>query len=135
MHDHFPALKIIATGSSSLRIKHKFSDSLAGRKRIFLIQPLSFDEFLFFKGEERLLDVRKLFRQSSGAERQDLNDLVQGYHDAFLRLLEEYLIYGGYPEVVLVEGKIDKVEKLNSIATSYLQILSHSGADGDRLCG
>ncbi len=121
LHDHFPSLKIIATGSSSLRIKHKFSDSLAGRKRIFLIQPLSFDEFLLFKDEERLLNVRKLFRQSSGVERQDLNDLIRGYQGAFLRLLEEYLIYGGYPEVVLVEGKIAKVEKLNSIATSYIQ--------------
>ncbi|MCK5540760.1 MAG: ATP-binding protein [Deltaproteobacteria bacterium] len=121
LHDHFPALKIIATGSSSLRIKHKFSDSLAGRKRIFLIQPLSFDEFLLFKGEERLLNARKLFRQSSGLERLDLSDLIQGYQDAFLRLLEEYLIYGGYPEVVLVEGKIAKIEKLDSIATSYIQ--------------
>ena len=51
-HDHFPALTVVATGSSSLRIKHKFSDSLAGRKRIFLVHPLSFDEFLLFKGED-----------------------------------------------------------------------------------
>ncbi|MEA3348835.1 MAG: ATP-binding protein [Pseudomonadota bacterium] len=121
LHDHFPALRIIATGSSSLRIKHKFSDSLAGRKRIFLIQPLSFDEFLLFKGEERLLNLRKMFRHSSGVERQELHDLIRGYQDAFLRLLEEYLIYGGYPEVVLVEGKIAKIEKLDSIATSYIQ--------------
>ncbi len=121
LHDHFPSLRIIATGSSSLRIKHKFSDSLAGRKRIFLIQPLSFDEFLHFKGEDRLLKARKLFRESDEVARLDLGELIQGYQGAFLRLLEEYLIYGGYPEVVLVEGKAAKVEKLNSIATSYIQ--------------
>ena len=121
LHDHFPSLRIIATGSSSLRIKHKFSDSLAGRKRVFLIHPLSFDEFLLFKGEDRLLKARKLFRESDEGERQGLSDLIRGYQDAFLRLMEEYLIYGGYPEVVLVEGKTAKIEKLNSIATSYIQ--------------
>ena len=121
LHDHFPTLTVMATGSSSLRIKHKFSDSLAGRKRIFLIQPLNFDEFLFFKGENRLREARKLFREASEVERQDLADLMSGFQDAFLRLLEEYLIYGGYPEVVLVEGKKAKIEKLHSIATSYIQ--------------
>ncbi|NIA19925.1 MAG: DUF4143 domain-containing protein, partial [Xanthomonadaceae bacterium] len=120
-HDHFPALTVMATGSSSLRIKHKFSDSLAGRKRIFLIHPLNFDEFLLFKGENRLREARKLFCEANEIEKQDLADLVLGFQDAFLRLLEEYLIYGGYPEVVLVEGKKDKIEKLNSIATSYIQ--------------
>ena len=121
LHDHFPALTVMATGSSSLRIKHKFSDSLAGRKRIFLIHPLNFDEFLLFKGENRLREARKLFREANEVERQDLADLMPGFQDAFLRLLEEYLIYGGYPEVVLVEGKKAKIEKLNSIATSYIQ--------------
>ncbi len=72
LHDHFPALRILATGSSSLRIKHKFSDSLAGRKRIFLIHPLSFDEFLFFKGEDRLLRLRKMFRNSNRLEKIEL---------------------------------------------------------------
>ncbi|RZD17174.1 MAG: hypothetical protein EVJ46_02795 [Candidatus Acididesulfobacter guangdongensis] len=37
LHDHFTNLKVIATGSSSLDIKRKFSDSLAGRKKVYFI--------------------------------------------------------------------------------------------------
>lgn len=121
LHDHFPALTIVATGSSSLEIKHKFSDSLAGRKRVFLVHPLSFDEFLLFKGEERLCQARKVFRSANETERQELAGLIGGLQEAFLRLLEEYLVYGGYPEVVLLAGKKNKVEKLDSIAGSYIQ--------------
>ncbi len=118
LHDHFPNLRIIATGSSSLGIKHKFSDSLAGRKRVFQVEPLSFDEFLVFKGEDRLLKLRTLF----AVEGQEASlPLVKTYHQHFLSLFEEYLIYGGYPEVVLHDGKKAKIEKLDSIATSYIQ--------------
>jgi predicted AAA+ superfamily ATPase len=49
----------VATGSSSLQIKAKFSDSLAGRKHVYRVDPLNFDEFLVFRGEERLLDLRR----------------------------------------------------------------------------
>jgi predicted AAA+ superfamily ATPase len=121
LHDHFPSLRVLATGSSSLRIKHKFSDSLAGRKRIFLIHPLSFDEFLFFKGEERLLRLKKMFHESRRDEKTKMSGVIRKSHESFLRLLEEYLIYGGYPEVVLLESREAKIEKLDSIATSYIQ--------------
>lgn len=118
LHDHFPKLRIIATGSSSLSIKHKFSDSLSGRKRVFYVEPLSFDEFLVFKGEDRLIKIRSFFNEG---ERDAVIPLVKAHHPHFLNLFEEYLVYGGYPEVVLTDGKSAKVEKLDSIATSYIQ--------------
>ncbi|MEN8218812.1 MAG: ATP-binding protein [Pseudomonadota bacterium] len=118
LHDHFPALKIIATGSSSLQIKTKFSDSLAGRKRVYLVEPLNFDEFLLFRGEERLRNLRQMFREGIPA----LIPLLASGHDHFLGLLEEYLIYGGYPEVVLIHNKQEKLLKLDSIANAYMDI-------------
>lgn len=118
LHDHFPNFRIIATGSSSLSIKTKFSDSLSGRKRVFHIEPLSFVEFLTFKGEDQLLKIKSLFFEEDAAT---VIPLIKTYHDHFLNLFEEYLIYGGYPEVVLTDEKKAKVEKLDSIATSYIQ--------------
>jgi len=116
LHDHFPALKIIATGNSSLRIKTKFSDSLAGRKRVYLVEPLNFDEFLLFRGENRLRNLRQMLREGI------LSDaLISSGHDHFLSLLEEYLIYGGYPEVVLISNKQEKLFKLDSIANAYIK--------------
>jgi len=119
IHDHFENLKIVATGSSSLQIKEKFSDSLAGRKRVYKIEPLDFDEFLLFKKEEKLLRLRKMFQEEDN--KLSLSSIVQSQSRRFLDLFEEYLIYGGYPEVVLTNGRDEKIEKLNSIASSYIQ--------------
>jgi len=119
IHDHFENLKIVATGSSSLQIKEKFSDSLAGRKRVYKIEPLDFDEFLLFKKEEKLLRLRKMFQEEDN--KLSLSSIVQSQSRRFLELFEEYLIYGGYPEVVLTNGRDEKIEKLNSIASSYIQ--------------
>jgi len=44
-------LKIVATGSSAFYIDSSFDDSLAGRKRIFNLRTLSFDEYLRFSGK------------------------------------------------------------------------------------
>ena len=118
LHDHFPLLRIVATGSSSLGIKHKFSDSLAGRKRVFQVEPLSFDEFLLFRNEDKLIKIRSMFDSEDPGS---IAPLLHTYHQQFLQLFEEYLIYGGYPEVVLIAEKEAKIEKLDSIATSYIQ--------------
>ncbi len=118
-YDYFPKLKVIATGSSSLRIKHKFSDSLAGRKAVYYVEPLNFDEFLLFKGEDRLLNIRKLF--SSERNKASLKSMIESQHHKFIGAFEEYLIFGGYPEVTLLKTKKDKIEKLFSIADSYIK--------------
>ncbi len=58
-------LKIIATGSSAFYIDKKFTDSLAGRKRVFELKTLDFEEWLTFKrldrlaGEIRLINTQK----------------------------------------------------------------------------
>ncbi len=119
LHDHFPNLKIIATGSSSLQIKTKFSDSLAGRKHVYLVEPLSFDEFLIFRGEDQLTKLREMNQEETPME--TLHPIIEAGHNHFLSLFEEYLIFGGYPEVVLIGEKQEKLQKLESIAGSYIQ--------------
>jgi len=44
-----------------LQIGHKFTDSLAGRKNVFYVEPLNYDEYLLFNGEDKLLKIRELF--------------------------------------------------------------------------
>ena len=44
--DHYNNFKLIVSGSSTLEIKQKFKDSLAGRKVVFEIYPLDFYEVL-----------------------------------------------------------------------------------------
>src|SRR3989344_6577030 len=57
LYDHYD-VKFFVTGSSSYYLKNLFSESLAGRKLIFELYPLDFEEFLIFK------EVKKPFYRS-----------------------------------------------------------------------
>ncbi len=70
------------------------SRPLRGRMLAYELYPLSFKEFLQFKGIE-------IERTTAGTGRIE-------------KALDEYLIYGGFPEVALVNDRIDKIRLLSS---------------------
>jgi uncharacterized protein len=106
-------LKIVATGSSAFYLDSKFKDSLAGRKRIFELFPLDFEEFLLFKGYP---DWIREWEQM----RNNVAYISLSYREIFL-LFEEYLSFGGYPAVVLENDKEEKKEILNDLVKTYLK--------------
>lgn len=72
--DHFPACKVIATGSSSLGASRKFSDTLTGRKTELMLTPLISDDLDVFPHksvEHRFLNggLPPFFLSSEGIER------------------------------------------------------------------
>ena len=81
--DHFPEVKIIATGSSTLGASAKFKDTLTGRKREIRLTPLLFSEGKDFGNES--LQHRFLFGglPSFFAENQlpeqDFRDWIDAY--------------------------------------------------------
>ena len=89
--DHYKNIHLVVSGSSTFDIKSKFKDSLAGRTTSFEIFPLSFDEFLEFKGIE--------YRASLVSGSSGISNLKANY--------TEFIKYGGYPKVVL-EGTEEK---------------------------
>lgn len=56
--DHYPGLRVLATGSSTLQATARFRDSLTGRKREIWLRPLTADDLVNFP--ERSLDHRML---------------------------------------------------------------------------
>ncbi len=57
--DHFPGLRILATGSSTLAATQKFRDSLTGRKRVVQLAPVLHEELdAFGVGDVRLRLLR-----------------------------------------------------------------------------
>ncbi len=60
-------VKIIATGSSAFYLDRKFKDSLAGRKQLFELYTLDFDEFLLFRTLHGTDDLR-FWRTTDGSE-------------------------------------------------------------------
>jgi len=106
-------LKVIATGSSAFYIDRKFKDSLSGRKRIFELKTLSFDEWLMFRGDDVLLDELKRIRHQSDYFSSNHRQLSESFH--------EFLVYGGYPAVTLEKQKTEKLLLLKELKNSFLK--------------
>lgn len=101
--------KLILTGSSSLEIKAKLKETLAGRKRIFHLSSFTFYEFLAGK-EENLAEYLRKRKKITLIDQKKL-----------LGLYKEYMNFGGYPRVVLAEGKEEKRYILQEIYSSYIE--------------
>jgi predicted AAA+ superfamily ATPase len=104
-------IKFIVTGSSSYYLKNTFSESLAGRKRIFELYPLSFREFMIFK---------QVWRPNY--ESQAWLSFRNAWYNQAKDWYEEYIRYGGFPEVVLENKPEDKKELLLDIINSYIEL-------------
>ena len=106
IYDRELPYKFVVSGSGSLELKEKVIESLAGRKRVFHLMPLSYREFFDFKTAYKYKDNR----QQAAAIHPDLMD----------GLLKEYMTFGGYPKVVLAENEGEKRAELQEILLSYL---------------
>ncbi|MBU3924944.1 MAG: AAA family ATPase [Patescibacteria group bacterium] len=113
LSDHYPNLKIFASGSSSVEIYKFLKETLTGRKIVYKIHPLSFEEFLEFKREEKYLNYIKNWTP-------EIN-LGETETDIFLKLLEEFLIFGGYPRVALQNTYEEKIIRLKEVYESYIK--------------
>lgn len=91
LHDELPELKILVTGSSSFLLSGRVSESLAGRKKIYTLLPVSMQE---------LATIYNPF---------ELNDQ-----------LEERMIFGSYPEVINTVSHSGKEEYLRDISSSFI---------------
>ncbi|MDR2190758.1 MAG: AAA family ATPase [Candidatus Peribacteria bacterium] len=85
-------IKLVVSGSSSFYIDQKFKDSLMGRKEMYEMFTLDFEEFLDFKDEMEIKNL--LFEQRK-------MPLLTAQRQKVSALFLEYITYGGYPEVVM----------------------------------
>ena len=96
-------IKLFVSGSSAFYIDSKFTDSLAGRKKIFILNNLSFSEFLKFKNENKL----KTEFDKIDFKKKDLSIYNVIDNKKIDILKNEYMRFGGYPRIVL-EKDIEK---------------------------
>jgi predicted AAA+ superfamily ATPase len=114
LYDHHENIKVYASGSSSLTIKHRIQESLAGRKILHHLYPLNFEEYLYFVEDEDALQMYSRVPVLTGHElHRSLGPL--------LSRLYEYLQFGGYPEVALQKTPEEKVEVLRSIFDLFVK--------------
>ncbi len=111
---YYEKVKFIITGSSGLDVRN-IGGSLVGRVVFFEMFPFSFSEFLVAKMSKR---DRYYHKNRIDVGKGDLIDgplLIDDLND----LLIEYMVYGGYPRIVLM----DDLEKKEVLLTQLVTLL------------
>lgn len=107
LYDMKTPYKFIISGSGSVELEEKVHESLAGRKRMFELLTVSLKEFINYrtgyKYENRLDEYFRIKKIES------------------LRLLMEYLNFGGYPRVIIEETLLEKQKIIDEIYRSYIE--------------
>jgi len=107
LYDQNLPYKFIVSGSGSLELKEKIHESLAGRKRMIELSTVSFEEFVNFRTGYKYGNK--------------LDDFFRIESDKTAFFLDEYLNFGGYPQVILADRIEEKIKIINEIYQSYLE--------------
>lgn len=131
-YDNFN-IKFFVSGSSSLFIKKKVKESLAGRSFDFHLLPLSFKEFLIFRKKEELIKKSKLFQNELKKEfglyikRQFIETINEDedYIAEYVRSILEKVVYIDLPKVFVVEQQDLLLRLLKIIASNPGMIIEY----------
>lgn len=93
LHDSLPALRILATGSSSIDLANRIKEPLTGRTWTYQLFPISVKEW----------------KNYSSANDFELS-----------LKLEEWMQFGMYPETLSFENRERKIQYLQELTSSYL---------------
>lgn len=107
LYDQNLPYKFVVSGSGSLELKERIHESLAGRKRMFELFPLSFHEFLDYRTQYRYSGKLDAFCEVEQAKTK--------------LFLEEYMAEGGYPAVTLSPTLESKRAIIAELYQSYLE--------------
>lgn len=91
IHDQIPEVKVVATGSSSFELANIVREPLTGRTWTFTLYPISLGEL---NADNNLFELDQR--------------------------LEEFLLFGMYPEVFSYSGNTDKISFLKELTGAYL---------------
>jgi predicted AAA+ superfamily ATPase len=139
--DHFPRLRVVATGSSTLEASKRFKDTLAGRKRSVFLTPMIAEDSTSFKNSD--LDHRLLhgglpphFLSSGSIERdaqewldafwsKDIQTLFQvERRHSFIKFFELLMTQSGGIFEALSFSKPCEISR--TTVANYLQVLAET---------
>lgn len=109
-------IKILISGSSNIELTVHALKFLVGRIFILNLHPMDFEEILSYKAKNYLPLLKKYHEAfSRNAPIHPPPDI----HQMLSKFYEEYIIFGGYPRVVLSESEEEKKEVLKNIYNTY----------------
>lgn len=88
LYDEHENIHMVLSGSNHIEINKNIKESFAGRKRVIPVFPLDFEEFVVWKENIDISEVPAFKKNPLNAARLNIS-------------LEECIVWGTYPEVVL----------------------------------
>lgn len=122
LYDTFEGVKFIITGSSSLEISEHTAKYLVGRVFSFNLYQFNFSEFLATKPQ----NLQNVYHESHARiidfieNGQDMTVKEDIWAGDFTHFFEEFVIFGGYPEVIKTEDIETKRIILKNIYDTYI---------------
>ena len=107
IYDSSTENKLVVSGSGSLELKEKIHESLAGRKRMFELSPITLKEFIDFKTDYKYTDR--------------IGKYMETEKQKFREHLDAYMNFGGYPQTVTSNTEKEKRRTIEEIHSSYLE--------------
>jgi len=120
LYDFYDKNKIIISGSSAIDLTIYAIKFLVGRIFVFNLYQLDFEEFLNFKQQD-LLSVYLDYKKDLDLKYGKINflNISTTLNNQFNKILEEFLLWGGYPRVVLAKDEKEKRIILKNIYNTY----------------
>ena len=106
--DQFPSVRIYASGSSAIEMHKHLKESLAGRRLLYRVFPLSFTEWIPSRSKIKLPSSWKMAVSKRG-------------HTILRRLSEEFVIFGGMPGLIHEKTTENRKRLLLSLVETYIQ--------------
>ncbi|MFA5986079.1 MAG: ATP-binding protein [Parcubacteria group bacterium] len=120
LFDTFPENKIIISGSSTIDLTIHAIKYLVGRVFVFNLYQLDFEEFLRFR-DGNLFKIYEENKKIVDLKNNKVGtlDVSKNINGQMNNILEEFIIWGGYPRVVLAEDMKEKEMILKNIYNTY----------------
>lgn len=117
IYDDMKNIKIIITGSSTLNL-NEIGSYLVGRVLLFEMYPFSFSEFLESK-DNKLYNYYKKKKINFIDKKIILEESL--FLDQLNKMLREYILFGGYPAIVLEKDNERKKFLLKNLFLTYIE--------------
>ena len=120
LFDTYPNVKLIISGSSAIDLTIHAIKYLVGRVFVFNLYQLDFEEFLRFK-DENLARLYAEYKKSFDLSKNiiALPKISASANEQMTRLFKEFVLWGGYPRVIISQSDEEKTVVLKNIYNTY----------------
>lgn len=118
-------IKFILTGSAHLNLHQLAAETLAGRVDLLKLREFNLKEITRFLNKDISLNHSKalnlIFNSKNIESLQELFSYMRPFQKLLSQSLDQYLIWGGLPEVLELEQKKQRLKYLSNYLQTYLE--------------